>query len=51
MQEFYKSFHKLLERESFGPKSVYSLDETEMTTERKPQKIVKPKSTFQEVTD
>ncbi|KAB0800181.1 hypothetical protein PPYR_05921 [Photinus pyralis] len=40
VQEFYKNLSNLLERETFGPESVYNLDETGVTTAHKPQKII-----------
>lgn len=40
VQEFYKNLRNLMEREPFGPESIYNLDETGVTTAHKPQKII-----------
>ncbi|XP_030767040.1 uncharacterized protein LOC115890832 [Sitophilus oryzae] len=40
VQEFYKNLRNLMEREPFGPESIYNLDETGVTTAHKPEKII-----------
>jgi hypothetical protein len=40
---FFEHLRNVLQRENFGPESIYKVDETGVTTAHKPQKILAKK--------